>query len=107
MRSLLIAGLALGSIAVSAAASAQGYVRGYVRPDGSVVPPHMQTSPGSGTYDRSAPVTGSRSYTGQPVDRDPYSGYSSPAYNTNPYATGSGSYRSQGIERSLGNPPNR
>lgn len=56
-------------LAVSAAASADEFVNGYMRGDGTYVQPHFRSSPNSTSFDNYStrgnvnPYTGSRGYT--------------------------------------------
>lgn len=93
IRVVLVAGMTL-----SGSALADDSVRGYVRSDGTVVQPHMRTSPNQNRFDNYSsqgnanPYTGERGnqrseFTNPPAyntGRQPQPVYSTPVY-TNPY----------------------
>lgn len=62
------------------AASAQVYVHGYAKKDGTYVQPHYRSSPNSTKADNYSTRGNVNPYTGQPGTRDPY------ATSANPYA---------------------
>ena len=65
--SLLIA------VASFSSASADEYVNGYVRRDGTYVQPHYRTEPNSTKLDNYSTLGNVNPYTGAPGTKDPYS----------------------------------
>ena len=85
MRTLLIAGLAL--VLLGSAASADQFVNGYMRRDGTYVQPHMRSSPDSNPFNNYSTQGNVNPYTGAVGTRNPYnSGYGSPppSFGTSP-----------------------
>ena len=71
------------ALAFSTAASADEYVNGYYRSNGTYVQPHYRSSPNGTTLDNYSTKGNVNPYTGQPGTRNPYPSYS-PSYS-NPY----------------------
>jgi opacity protein-like surface antigen len=86
MKKFILALLAAAFIAPSL--SAQVYVRGYTRSDGTYVAPHYRSSPNSTTLDNYSTRGNVNPYTGRVGTRDPYAQPRSNPYGTysNPYA---------------------
>jgi len=86
MKKVILALLAAALVAPSL--SAQVYVRGYTRSDGTYVAPHYRSSPNSTTLDNYSTRGNLNPYTGQVGTRDPYAPPRSNPYGTysNPYA---------------------
>jgi hypothetical protein len=101
MKGVLLAAAAAALFGMTLAdASADQYVNGYTRRDGTYVQPHYQTSPNATPYDNYSTRGNINPYTGQPGTQSPYGGSSLGAspygtQPTNPYANpyGSGSRR--------------
>ena len=74
--SLLIA------VAAFSAASADDYVNGYVRKDGTYVQPHYRTEPNSTKLDNYSTQGNVNPYTGRPGTIDPYSTNSSNSFDS-------------------------
>ena len=77
---------------VSLPAIADTYVRGYVRPDGTYVQPHYQSSPNQTKTDNYSSQGNINPYTGQRGTVDPYRNdppklYNPPAYTPPSYNT--------------------
>jgi hypothetical protein len=70
--------LVLATLSMGVAVSAQTYVRGYVKKDGTYVPGHVRSSPNSTTADNWSTKGNVNPYTGKAGTREP-------TY-TNPYA---------------------
>lgn len=88
MRLSITAGLT-AFLALTTAASAQVYHRGYVRQDGTYVQPHYQSAPNGTTLDNYSTQGNVNPYTGQAGTVNPYaqpSPYGS-SYS-NPYGSG-------------------
>ena len=81
MRRLLLAASA-ASLLVPSLASAQVYVQGYTRNDGTYVAPHYRSSPNSSTYDNYSTRGNVNPYTGQAGTRDPNYRPSTSTYRT-------------------------
>lgn len=80
MRTLLMASLAL--VLLGSAASADQFVNGYMRRDGTYVQPHMRSSPDSTPLNNWSTQGNVNPYTGAVGTRSPYnsgSGYGSPS----------------------------
>lgn len=72
-------------LAFASIASADEYVNGYFRKDGTYVQPHYKSSPNSSKWDNYSSQGNTNPYTGEKgSQRNEYS--SPPAYN-NPYGT--------------------
>lgn len=56
----------------SAGATADQYVKGHVRSDGTYVQPHYRSSPNSSTYDNYSTQGNTNPYTGQNGNVNPY-----------------------------------
>ncbi|WP_308515736.1 hypothetical protein [Sphingomonas flavescens] len=85
----VIAALAMAA-AVATAASAQTYVHGYTRGDGTYVAPHYRSSPDSSLLNNYSTRGNVNPYTGQVGTRDPYAQPSrAPSFGnySNPYST--------------------
>ena len=59
-------------IVASATVSADTYVRGYIRSDGSYVAPHYRSSPDSSRFNNYSTQGNVNPYTGQPGTVNPY-----------------------------------
>ena len=76
-------GLIVLALAVPAVAQGANRVEGYVRKDGTYVPPHYRTNPDGKTYNNWSTSGNTNPYTGEPGRKDPYKEPS----------TGSGTYK--------------
>jgi hypothetical protein len=88
MKKVILALLAAAFIAPSL--SAQVYVRGHTRSDGTYVAPHYRSSPNSTTLDNYSTRGNVNPYTGRVGTRDPDAQPRSNPYGStysNPYAT--------------------
>ena len=70
MKKFVLAIAAVGMMA--SAASAQTYVNGYTRSNGTYVAPHYRSSPNSTTFDNYSTRGNVNPYTGQAGTRSPY-----------------------------------
>lgn len=79
---------AVAALMIAPALSAQVYVRGYTRSDGTYVAPHYRSLPNRSVYDNYSTRGNYNPYTGKAGTRNPYSPstYSSPTYGT-PYGS--------------------
>ena len=90
MRPCLIAAVLVAASVTSA--SADTYVNGYLRRDGTYVPPHYRTNPDSNLHNNYSTRGNTNPYTGEHGTVDPYSQKTNPlrSYDpsvyTNPYA---------------------
>lgn len=87
--------LAIGvaALALSATASAQVYVHGYTKKDGTYVAPHYRSSPNGTKLDNYSTKGNVNPYTGQPGTKNPYGSYgnSNSSYGySNPYSSANG-----------------
>lgn len=87
----LLAGVVLALFAAGAA-SAQTYVRGYTKKDGTYVAPHYRSSPNSSTYDNWSTKPNVNPYTGQQGTKEPQSSYGS-SYTSPSYGYGTSTSR--------------
>jgi hypothetical protein len=65
--------VALVAAMLSATASAQVYVKGYTKKDGTYVAPHYRSSPDGSRYNNYSTIGNMNPYTGQPGTKSPYS----------------------------------
>lgn len=86
----LMAATLAGLMLASAVATADTYVRGYTRSDGTRVQGHYRSSPDSSFNNNWSTRGNTNPYTGQPGYKTPQ--YSAPSYRTPSYGSG---YRSQ------------
>jgi len=69
---------------LSGIASADVFVNGYTRSDGTYVQPYYRSNPDGNIYNNWSTKGNYNPYTGKPGTRNPYSGYNStynPTYN--------------------------
>ena len=81
------------ALALPATVSAQVYVHGYTKKDGTYVAPHYRSSPDSNPYNNYSTRGNVNPYTGQVGTKSPYSSsnsYGSSSYGySNPYSSSS------------------
>lgn len=84
--------LAATAIALPSLTSAQTYVHGYYRSNGTYVAPHYRSAPDGNPYNNWSTLGNVNPYTGQAGTKNPYSSYgssrSSGSYS-NPYSSNS------------------
>jgi hypothetical protein len=80
--------VAVAAVALSATASAQVYVHGYTKSDGTYVAPHYRSSPDGNPYNNYSTIGNVNPYTGQPGTKNPNSNSSNGSYGSysNPYS---------------------
>lgn len=78
--------IVIGGALIASGASAQNYVKGYMKRDGTYVMPHYRSSPNSSTFDNYSTKPNINPYTGRRGTESPYSTYKSPyrSLNTRP-----------------------
>jgi hypothetical protein len=80
--------LAAAALSLPATVSAQVYVHGYTKKDGTYVAPHYRSSPDGNPYNNWSTVGNVNPYTGQAGTKSPYSPYgSSYGSYSNPYSS--------------------
>src|SRR4051794_14410817 len=90
--------IALAAITLPATTSAQTYVHGYTKSNGTYVAPHYRSSPDNSLYNNYSTRGNVNPYTGKVGTKDPYSSYGSNGSNgsySNPYSSQSRSSSSQ------------
>lgn len=84
MKRLILAAIA-GSLLVPSIASAQVYVKGYTKSDGTYVAPHYRSSPNSTKLDNYSTKGNVNPYTGKVGTQSPYPSTSSTYQPYKPY----------------------
>lgn len=83
--------IAAAVVALPSITSAQTYVNGYYRSNGTYVAPHYRSAPDGNPYNNWSTVGNVNPYTGQPGTKNPYSSYGSSngSYGSypNPYSS--------------------
>ena len=87
----------LAALAATATASAQVYVQGYTKKDGTYVAPHYRSSPDGNPYNNYSTLGNVNPYTGQVGTKSPdsssrsspYGTYGSPPSSSQPKSTNS------------------
>ncbi len=83
----VITGLLISTVVAANPASADVYVDGYYRSNGTYVQPHYRSDPNGNSFDNWSTRGNINPYTGSRGTRDPYSGYSSPRYSSPRYSS--------------------
>ena len=78
--------LAVAAISLPAAVSAQVYVQGYTKKDGTYVAPHYRSNPDSNPFNNYSTKGNVNPYTGQPGTKNPYGSSGSYGSSSNPYS---------------------
>lgn len=84
MKSMILIGIMLVWVALSGVVSADVFVNGYTRSDGTYVQPHYRSNPDGNIYNNWSTKGNYNPYTGKPGTINPYSGYNptyTPTYN--------------------------
>ena len=94
MKRLLLATATIAALTFANAASADTYVRGYTRSDGTYVAPHFRSNPNGTTLDNWSTKGNTNPYTGKAGTVDPFnsgsSSFGSSSYGLKSWGSGSG-----------------